>query len=278
MAHISATRLRDSFVLHMVMVPLALIWLFPLWIMMVYSTFPDSGIFDPGINLIPSSRFVNNLSILQEETGFIRTVINSFVVAAVYMVLSVFLTSMAGWALARYTFFGRRIVTFLVLGTMALPYFVVVIPQFVMVARDFGLANTWFALIVPPLFNSLGVLFMRQAFKMMPNELFDAARLDGASEWKIFFFVALPIAQPTIAALSIILFLASWNNYLWPLLINTQADMMTGPVALGSLIGLTDVSWGAIMAGAATLTLPMLVLFVLLQRYFISGITAGAIK
>lgn len=278
MAHISATRLRDSFVLHMVMVPLALIWLFPLWIMMVYSTFPDSGIFEPGINLIPSSRFVNNLSILQEETGFIRTVINSFVVAAVYMVLSVFLTSMAGWALARYIFFGRRIVTFLVLGTMALPYFVVVIPQFVMVARDFGLANTWFALIVPPLFNSIGVLFMRQAFKMMPNELFDAARLDGASEWKIFFFVALPIAQPTIAALSIILFLASWNNYLWPLLINTQADMMTGPVALGSLIGLTDVSWGAVMAGAATLTLPMLVLFVLLQRYFISGITAGAIK
>ena len=278
MAHISATRLRDSFVLHMVMVPLALIWLFPLWIMMVYSTFPDSGIFEPGINLIPSSRFVNNLSILQEETAFIRTVINSFVVAAVYMVLSVFLTSMAGWALARYIFFGRRIVTFLVLGTMALPYFVVVIPQFVMVARDFGLANTWFALIVPPLFNSIGVLFMRQAIKMMPNELFDAARLDGASEWKIFFFVALPIAQPTIAALSIILFLASWNNYLWPLLINTQADMMTGPVALGSLIGLTDVSWGAVMAGAATLTLPMLVLFVLLQRYFISGITAGAIK
>ena len=278
MERISATRLRDVFVLHMIMVPLALIWLFPLWIMMVYSTFPDSGIFDPGINLIPSSQFANNLTILQEETGFIRTVINSFVVAAVYMVLSVFLTSMAGWALARYIFFGRRIVTFLVLGTMALPYFVVVIPQFVMVARDFGLANTWFALIVPPLFNSLGVLFMRQAFKMMPNELFDAARLDGASEWKIFFFVALPIAQPTIAALSIILFLASWNNYLWPLLINTQADMMTGPVALGSLIGITDVSWGAIMAGAVTLTLPMLVLFVLLQRYFISGITAGAIK
>ena len=278
MKRISATRLRDVFVLHMIMVPLALIWLFPLWIMMVYSTFPDSGIFDPGINLIPSSQFANNLTILQEETGFIRTVINSFIVAAIYMVLSVFLTSMAGWALARYIFFGRRVVTFLVLGTMALPYFVVVIPQFVMVARDFGLANTWFALIVPPLFNSLGVLFMRQAFKMMPNELFDAARLDGASEWKIFFFVALPIAQPTIAALSIILFLASWNNYLWPLLINTQADMMTGPVALGSLIGITDVSWGAIMAGAVTLTLPMLVLFVLLQRYFISGITAGAIK
>ena len=111
-----------------------------------------------------------------------------------------------------------------------------------MVAKDFGLANTWFALIVPPLFTSLGVLLMRQAFIMMPDELFDAARLDCASEWKIFLFVALPIAQPTIAALSIILFLASWNNYLWPLLINTQADMMTDPVALVSLIGIADVS------------------------------------
>ena len=111
-----------------------------------------------------------------------------------------------------------------------------------MVARDFRLANTWFALIVTSLFTSLSVLFMRQAYNMMSNELFDAARLDGACEWQIFLFVALPIAQPTIAALSIILFLASWNNYLWPLLINTQADMMTGPVALGSLIGITDVS------------------------------------
>ena len=192
-----------------------------------------------------------------------------------YMVLSVFLTS-NGWLRARYILFGRRIVIFLVMGTIALPYFVVVIPQFVMVARDFGLSNTWFNLIVPPLFTSLGVLFMRQAFNMMPNELFDAAHLNGASEWKILLFVALAIAQPTIAALSIILFLASWNNYLWPLLINTQADMMTGPVALVGLIGITDMPWGA--EGAVTLTLPMLVLFVLLQRYFIPGITAGEIK
>ena len=192
-----------------------------------------------------------------------------------YMVLSVFLTS-NGWLRERYILFGRRIVIFLVMGTIALPYFVVVIPKFVMVARDFGLANTWFNLIVPPLFTSLGVLFMRQAFNMMPNELFDAAHLNGAGEWKILLFVALAIAQPTIAALSIILFLASWNNYLWPLLINTQADMMTGPVALVGLIGITDMPWGA--EGAVTLTLPMLVLFVLLQRYFIPGITAGEIK
>ncbi len=154
----------------------------------------------------------------------------------------------------------------------------VVIPQFIMVARDFGLANTWFALIVPPLFNSLGVLFMRQAFTMMPAELFDAARVEGVREWQIFLRVAMPMARPTIAALSIILFLASWNNYLWPLLISSDPSMMTAPVALGTLIGVTRVSWGGIMVGAVLLTVPMLVVFVFLQRYFMAGIAAGAIK
>jgi lactose/L-arabinose transport system permease protein len=147
-----------------------------------------------------------------------------------------------------------------------------------MVAREFKLANTWVALIVPPLFNSLGVLFMRQAFSMMPAELFDAARVEGVKERQIFLRIALPLARPTMAALAIILFLASWNNYLWPLLINSKPGMMTAPVALGSLIGLTKVSWGGIMAGAMLLTAPILVVFVFLQRHFIAGISAGAVK
>jgi lactose/L-arabinose transport system permease protein len=147
-----------------------------------------------------------------------------------------------------------------------------------MVAREFKLANTWVALIVPPLFNSLGVLFMRQAFSMMPGELFDAARVEGVKEWQIFLRIALPLARPTMAALAIILFLASWNNYLWPLLINSKPGMMTAPVALGTLIGLTKVSWGGIMAGALLLTAPILVVFVFLQRHFIAGISAGAVK
>ena len=188
------------------------------------------------------------------------------------------LTSMAGWALARYRFHGRGLVIGIILGTLTLPYFVVVIPQFIMIARDFKLANTWFALIAPPLFNSLGVLFMRQAFTMMPAELFDAARVEGVREWQIFLRVAMPLARPTIAALSIILFLHSWNNYLWPLLISSNPRMMTAPVALGTLIGLTRVSWGGIMVGAVLLTAPMLVVFVILQRYFIAGIAAGAVK
>ncbi|AEH86971.1 MULTISPECIES: carbohydrate ABC transporter permease [Mesorhizobium] len=278
MSSLSSARLRRSLLLHLFLTPLALIWLFPLWMMVVFSTMPDNGIFSPGIELLPHGNFVDNFNNLQRDTNFVGAIGISVSVAVTYTFLSVLLTSMAGWALARYQFFGKGVVVAIILGTITLPYAVVLIPQFIMVARDFQLANTWVALIVPPLFNSLGVLFMRQSFSMMPDDLFDAARVEGVKEWRIFLFVALPLARPMLAALAIILFLASWNNYLWPLLINSQPGSMTAPVALGTLIGLTKVSWGGIMAGAVMLTVPMLIVFVLLQRHFIAGIAAGAIK
>ncbi|BAB52735.1 carbohydrate ABC transporter permease [Mesorhizobium japonicum] len=278
MSSLSSARLRRSIALHLFLTPLALIWLFPLWMMVVFSTMPDNGIFSPGIELLPHGNFVDNFNNLQRDTNFVGAIGISVSVAVTYTFLSVMLTSMAGWALARYQFFGKGVVVGIIFGTITLPYAVVLIPQFIMVARDFQLANTWVALIVPPLFNSLGVLFMRQSFSMMPDDLFDAARVEGVKEWRIFLFVALPLARPMLAALAIILFLASWNNYLWPLLINSQPGSMTAPVALGTLIGLTKVSWGGIMAGAVMLTVPMLIVFVLLQRHFIAGIAAGAVK
>ncbi|MFJ7356155.1 carbohydrate ABC transporter permease [Phyllobacterium sp. NPDC097923] len=274
----SRSTLVRSLALHGALIPLAIIWLFPLWMMFVFATMPDSGIFSAQIELLPSTHFLENFSNLQADTDFIRALTISIGVAIIYTILSVLLTSMAGWALARYQFVGKSLVIAIILGTITLPYFVVVIPQFIMVAREFKMANTWIALIVPPLFNSLGVLFMRQAFSMMPAELFDAARVEGVKEWQIFLRIALPLARPTMAALAIILFLASWNNYLWPLLINSRPGMLTAPVALGTLIGLTKVSWGGIMAGAVMLTAPILVIFILLQRHFIAGIAAGAIK
>ncbi|WP_287324836.1 carbohydrate ABC transporter permease, partial [Mesorhizobium sp.] len=240
----SSSRLGRSIALHLFLTPLALIWLFPLWMMVIFSTMPDRGIFSPSIELLPHGSFLDNVNNLQRDTNFIGAIGISVSVAVTYTFLSVLLTSMAGWALARYQFFGKGVVVAIILGTITLPYAVVLIPQFIMVARDFKLANTWVALIVPPLFNSLGVLFMRQSFSMMPGDLFDAARVEGVKEWRIFLFVALPLARPMLAALAIILFLASWNNYLWPLLINSKPGAMTAPVALGTLIGLTKVSWG----------------------------------
>jgi len=260
------------------MAPVALLWLAPLYLMVIFSTLPDYAIFSPELPLTPGDNFFTNLAFLDDTASFGRAMLNSIGIAVVSAALSLMLTSMAGYAFARFQFVGKQATFSLLVATLTVPYAVVIIPQYVLVARDLGLSNTWIAVIVPPLFNSIGVLFMRQTFLSLPQELLDAARIDGAREGRIFFTIALPLVRPSMAALAIILFLASWNNYLWPLLVATESAARTAPVALGSLIGLNVVPWGALMVGAMLLTLPMLVVFIFLQRYFVAGITAGAVK
>ncbi|MGH6922923.1 MAG: carbohydrate ABC transporter permease [Propylenella sp.] len=264
--------------LHALLLPLALLWLMPLWLMFTYATLPESEFYRAAVPLLPITSFADNWAALQSQTRFLRPLFNSIATSTIYTVLSVLLTSMAGYAFARYNFVGRRTLFMLVIATLTIPYFVVVIPQFVLMARDLKLSNTWFAVIVPPLFSSVGVFFMRQTFLSLPEELLDAARVDGAGEFYIFSRIALPLVLPSIAALSIILFLFSWNSFLWPLLVLSHPDAQTAPVALGALVGLNRVFWNAIMVAAVLMTLPMLVLFLFLQRYFIAGITAGAIR
>jgi lactose/L-arabinose transport system permease protein len=264
--------------LHALLIPLALLWLMPLWLMFTYATLPESEFFRAAVPLLPSYAFADNWAALQSQTPFVRPLFNSVVTSSLFTVLSVFLTSMAGYAFARFQFFGRNTLFMLVVATLTIPFLVVIIPQFVLVARDLKLSNTWIAVIVPPLFNSLGVFFMRQNFLTVPQEMLDAARVDGAGEFQIFWRIALPLVVPALAALAIILFLFSWNSFLWPLLVLSKQEAQTAPVALGALVGLNRVFWNAIMVAAVLMTLPMLVLFLSLQRYFIAGITAGAVK
>lgn len=264
--------------LHALLIPLALIWIAPLWLMFTYSTLPESEFFRASVPLLPSFSFGDNWEALQSQTRFVRPLINSIVTSTIFTVVSVFLTSMAGYAFARFRFFGRNTLFMIVIATLTIPYFVVIIPQFVLVARDLQLSNTWIAIIVPPLFNSVGVFFMRQNFLTIPQEMLDAARIDGAGEFQIFWRIAMPLVVPALAALAIILFLFSWNSFLWPLLVLSKQEAQTAPVALGALVGLNRVFWNAIMVAAVLMTLPMLILFLFLQRYFIAGITAGAVK
>lgn len=264
--------------LNAALLPLALIWIMPLWLMFTYSTLPESEFFRASVPLLPSFHFLDNWEALQSQTRFVRPLINSIATSTIFTVLSVMLTSMAGYAFARYHFFGKRALFTVVIATLTIPFFVVIIPQFILVARDLGLSNTWIAIIVPPLFNSVGVFFMRQNFLTLPQEMLDAARVDGAGEFQIFWKIALPLMKPALAALAIILFLFSWNSFLWPLLVLSKQEAQTAPVALGALVGLNRVFWNAIMVAAVLMTVPMLVLFLFLQRYFIAGITAGAVK
>ncbi|RIH89833.1 carbohydrate ABC transporter permease [Calidithermus roseus] len=275
---------RQQFVrsiwLHLVMVPLALLWLAPLWLMFVFSTLPERDIFSTPTPLLPGGDFFTNLQNLNADTNFSRTLLNSVVISLIYTVLSVLLTSLAGYAFARFRFWGSTTLFTVVIATLTIPYFVVVIPQYILIAREFKITNTYWAVVLPSLANSLGVFYMRQSFLSLPSSLLEAARIDGAGEWRIFFQIALPLVRPAMAALSLILFLTAWNDYLWPLLVLSPDNKaaLTAPVALGSLIGLTRVSWGGIMVGAVLMTVPFLILFVFLQRQFIAGIAAGGVK
>ena len=275
----SAVNQRGAAVgLHLVLLPLALLWLMPLWLMLTYATTAEADFFKPSVPLVFSTAFLANWATLVRQVPFVQSVLNSLGTSVIFTVTSIILTSLAGYAFAQFRFIGRTALFSIVIATLTVPYFVIVIPQFVLVAREFRLTNTWTAVIVPPLFNSLGVFFMRQNFLSLPQDMLDAARVEGVSEFKIFCFIALPLVLPATAALAIILFLQSWNNYLWPLLVLSKADAQTAPVALGALVGADKVYWGALMTAAVIMTMPVLVVFIFLQRYFIAGITAGAVK
>jgi lactose/L-arabinose transport system permease protein len=275
---VNRSRPVAAIALHAVLIVLAALWLLPLWLMFTYSTLPESEFFRATVPLLPSTSFGENWDALQTQAPFVRPLFNSIATSSIFTVLSVLLASMAGYAFARFQFFGRSTLFTLVIATLTIPYFVVLIPQFILVARDLGLSNTWIAVIVPPLFNSIGVFFMRQNFLALPQEMLDAARVDGAGEFQIFWKIAMPLMKPALAALAIILFLFSWNSFLWPLLVLSKQEAQTAPVALGALVGLNKVFWNAIMVAAVLMTVPMLFLFLFLQRYFIAGITAGAVK
>ena len=268
----------QTVLLHLALFPLALLFLSPLYLMLVFSTHPESSIFSTVPPLWFGGEFLKNFQGLQADTDYLRTLLNSVVIALLYTALSMVITSMGGFAFAKYRFRGSAVLFGVIIATLTIPTFVTIIPQFVLVARELHLTNTYWAVILPTLANTIGIFYMRQAFQSVPDDLLNAARIDGAGDFRLFWQIALPVVRPALAALGIILFLASWNDYLWPLIVLNEKSAYTMPVALGTLVGLTRVSWGGIMVGTVISTVPFLVVFMALQRQFIAGIAGGAIK
>jgi lactose/L-arabinose transport system permease protein len=272
------TRALQSLALHLVMVPLAILFLLPIAWMLIAATLPNNEILAAPPTLLPGLHLQENWIDLNDDLNFLRSVANSVGISVIFTSLATLVAAMSGYAFAKFRFAGRGALFTIVIAALTIPFEVRAIPQYLLVARDLSLANTWWAIILPWLAYPLGVFFMRQNMLSVPSDLLEAARIDGAGEARIFFRIVLPIMRPALAAVAIVLFLFQWNDYFWPLLILTQKDAYTIPVALGTLVGLTRVSWGGIMVGTAIATLPFLILFLWLQRYFIAGITAGAIK
>jgi multiple sugar transport system permease protein len=226
---------------------------------------------------IPDDPTTINYRDLLNEHPFLRWTFNSFFVASVVTVIKVVFDSMAGYAFAKMRFAGRDALFLLVLLTLMIPFSATLIPLYIIV-RELHMTNSYWGLILPPLASPIGIFMMRQFIESLPTDLENAARLDGCSEFQIYRRVILPLIKPGLVVLGVFTFMNQWTSYLWPLVVNTQEDMMTLTVGIQSLRSLFTVDWGILSAGAVLSMLPLVLVFIFLQRFFIAGSIAGALK
>ncbi|MBW3619869.1 MAG: carbohydrate ABC transporter permease [Actinobacteria bacterium] len=225
----------------------------------------------------PSSLTTSAYRRLVDLMPFTRIVANTVIVTIISTVAQVVTSAMAGYGLARFNFRGRHAVFLAYLATMMVPFQVTIIPLFIAM-RWLGWVNSLQALIAPMVASAFGVFLFRQYFMQMPAELEEAAALDGANPWQTFWRIALPYAQPAIAAHGILAFMAAWNAFLWPLFIARDESAMTLPVALASLHGRWTTDWSLVMAGSVITVVPVIVVYAVAQRWIVGGTLLSGIR
>ncbi len=229
--------------------------------------------------LIPSNPVLDNWERLLINRPSLRWMLNSFIVAGGIAFFGVITSTCAGYAFGKKQFPGRTIFFWLILMTMMLPRQIYMIPLFVLM-KNFGWFNSYQGMIAPYLVYPFGVFLMRQFMQSIPDELLEAGKMDGASEIQLFRHIILPLSKPAIGAIAIFAFMAGWNDYLWQLVMATDELWLTLPVGVAKLTasGVGSIDIGVGMAGATFAFIPMLLIFLLFQNYFIKGITVGALK
>lgn len=226
----------------------------------------------------PHQPTLGSYSTLLGRLDFPAYFTNSVVVAVLTTAGNLLFCAAAGYALAKLRFAGRGVLFAVVLGTIMVPSIVTLVPLFVL-ASNLGLVNTYAGLVLPFLAQAFGVFLMRQFMLSIPEDLLEAARIDGAGELRIFWRIVLPLCRPALATLGILTFLASWNNFLWPLVAATTEDRYTLPVALALYsVGQNRARYDLLLAGSVLIVVPVLIVFVLLQRHFVRGIATTGLK
>ena len=259
------------------LVALALLTLAPLLWMLSISFMPtgDAGVWPP--RLLPRVWTAEHYVTLFQRLNVARYVTNSLLLASVVTILSLGINSMAGYAFAKFRFRAREPIYRFLLGALVIPAQVAMLPLFLLV-KAMGLVNTYVGAMIPGLASVFGIFLVKQYALSVPDELLDAARIDGASEWRIYRSIVLPIIRPILVTLAVFTFMGTWNDFMWPLIVLSGEQRYTLPVALANL-SLEHVQDAELMMSGAVLTvLPVLVVFIALQRYYMAGITAGAVK
>lgn len=256
----------------------AVVFILPLYWTVIWSTWDTHGIFSFPPNMLPDGQLLENVAQLQLQIPILRVTLNSLIVVSIHTLGALFFCSLAGFAFAKYEFRGRNALFYTLLATMAVPGQVTVIPLFILMLH-LNWIDTYQAVIIPGLIPAFGIFLARQGIEeMVPSELLQAARIDGAGEFRIYWQIVLPIIGPFLAALSIFLFSGSWGGFFWPLVVLKSREMFTLPLALVSLIGQYGQPYNLLMVGSLILIAAPLLVFLSMQRYFARSLIAGAFR
>ena len=255
----------------------AFIMVFPLYWMFATAIRPRTELFGGGFRLFPSDLVWSNFSQAWGKLPFALFYLNSILIAVIAVVATVFINLLAGYTFAKYEFPGRNVLFLLLISTLMIPIQVIMVPEFLIVSA-LGWVNTYAGVIAPRAAEAFGIFMVRQFMVSIPDELIEAARLDGAGEFKIFWKVILPLSWPVVAVLTIFTFMWRWNDFAWPLVVLQDRDAYTVPLGLNLMKGQFFTDWTGIMSMSLVSILPMLVVFIFFQRYFIQGIASTGIK
>ncbi|MDE6929522.1 MAG: carbohydrate ABC transporter permease [Lachnospiraceae bacterium] len=256
---------------------LCFIFLMPIvWV--VFSSFKPAGeLFAWPPSLIGKNPGLDNYILALEEGDFVRYFVNTVMVSLIATLLTVVVNVMAGYVFAKYHFRGERLLFGMVMVTLMIPLEVIMIPIFKVIVATKLYDSLW-GLIIPAVASPTAVFLVRQYYVPIPNELMEAARIDGASELQIFLRVMLPLAKPVVSVLCIFSFMWRWNDYLWPKLVINNKRNYTLQLALANFSGEYSVDWNSLLAMSVISMIPVLIVFVTLQKYIIGGMTAGGVK
>ena len=271
------TRSRGRWVRFGLLCAGAVVILFPLYWMLVTALSPGSDLVASTLRLWPSSPSLAGIGRAADRFPVGAWFVNSVSIAVVSVVLTVTLNLLAGYVFAKYRFPGRNVLFLLVVSTLMIPVQVIMVPQFRIVA-ELGWVDSYWAVIVPRAAEAFGIFLARQYLLSIPDEVIEAARIDGAGHLRTFFSVVLPLCRPLVAVLVILTFMYRWNEFAWPLIVLKDSNLFTVPIGLSFLQGQYGTDYPALMGMALLSTLPVLAVFALFQRQFVAGVARSGLR
>ncbi|MBW4627107.1 MAG: carbohydrate ABC transporter permease [Brasilonema octagenarum HA4186-MV1] len=271
-------KIQNRLLIYVPLVVIAVLTLFPLfWLISTALKSSTENIFQSPPQLLPSQPTIENFVNVWQTNPFGQYLFNSTLVAVLTVCLNLIFCALAAYPLARLSFPGREWIFLAIVCTIMIPFQIVMIPLYILTVQ-LGLRNTYLGIIFPDLASAFGIFLLRQAFMSVPKEMEEAARMDGCSELGIWWHVMIPAIRPALVTLSIFVFIASWSDFLWPLIVIQDENLYTLPLGVAKLAGTFSLNWRLVAAGSVISIAPVLLLFLFLQRYIVPTETASGVK